>query len=238
MRDYSKGKTYRVNCKCGCNKVYVGSTIQTLRQRKNKHRADFNQYTRQNLRSDGSYLAPCITVFEILEHNDYEIVLIEDYPCNNAKELKYRERYWFENITCVNKVCPIRSKDEIKTLQKEYNKENIDKLREQARERAKKYYKLNPDKFKAKAKEDREKYKDYYKNYKKKYSESHREIRNESRRKNIVECPECSKEINKENLKRHIEEIHHNQKVKCNECEKEICKSGMKRHMTRIHQIT
>jgi hypothetical protein len=38
-----------------------------------------------------------------LELDDYDIVLIEDYPCNSKVELHARERYYSQLLPCVNK---------------------------------------------------------------------------------------------------------------------------------------
>lgn len=53
------------------------------------------------------------TSFKILENNNYEIELIEDYPCGSKRELEARERYWSEQYIndgyeCVNKYCQLK----------------------------------------------------------------------------------------------------------------------------------
>jgi hypothetical protein len=60
---------------------------------------------------DGEY--HYLTVYEILEKNNYEIILIENYPCETKEELHKRERHFIESMQCVNKVIPTRThKDE------------------------------------------------------------------------------------------------------------------------------
>jgi hypothetical protein len=39
----------------------------------------------------------------MLENGDYNIILVETYPCNSKDELLARERYWSDKIVCVNK---------------------------------------------------------------------------------------------------------------------------------------
>ena len=41
-----------------------------------------------------------------------EIVWIEDYPCERKEQLTARERYYIENINCVNKLIPGRTNHE------------------------------------------------------------------------------------------------------------------------------
>ena len=43
---------------------------------------------------------------KIIETGDYDIVLVEEYPCSTKDELFKRERYYIENNTCINKHAP------------------------------------------------------------------------------------------------------------------------------------
>jgi Uri superfamily endonuclease len=106
------------------NKVYIGSTCSTLSSRLNRH---LNHYKRF-LKKKSKYL----TAIQILENNDYKIVLIEEYPCNSINELKAREQFYILSIDCVNKNIQNRSKQQYyidnKEKYKNYyldNKENI-----------------------------------------------------------------------------------------------------------------
>ena len=108
--DYSKGKIYAIKS-YQTEYIYIGSTTQLLSSRLGKHRGDYrdNKGTSKN----------------ILQYEDYYIVLIENYPCNNKEELEKRERYYIEqNIKiCVNVRLPTRK-------QKEYKEANKDKIRD------------------------------------------------------------------------------------------------------------
>ena len=98
--------------------------------------------------------------FEIIKNNDYNMVLIENYPCNNRDELYARERHYIEQNECVNKVIPIRTIEEFKDIKKDYyvaNKEKIIK-------RVKTYNKVHKDNIKVRQKE-------YYQNNKESYKE-------------------------------------------------------------------
>ena len=89
-RDYSLGKIYKIVCN-QTGKVYIGQTCkQEIKQRIRKHKSQYREFLNQKL----NYR----TSFEILKNNDYKYELIEEYPCENNKELMERERFWINNI--------------------------------------------------------------------------------------------------------------------------------------------
>ncbi len=92
--DYSQGKIYKIVCnKTGL--VYIGSTYRSLEQRLKEHKADCNKY----LDKKSKHL---ISSIYVIFNNDYNIELIENFPCNNKNELQKREYYYIDNIDCVN----------------------------------------------------------------------------------------------------------------------------------------
>ncbi len=92
--DYSQGKIYKIVCnKTGL--VYIGSTCKTLEKRLKGHVNDCKRY----LDKKSHHL---ISSIYVIFSNDYKIELIEDYPCNNRKELLQREYYYIDNIECIN----------------------------------------------------------------------------------------------------------------------------------------
>jgi hypothetical protein len=78
--DYSKGKQYALRSHLG-DKVYIGSTIDTLPNRLNKHKADYR--CGRGVRS--------IEMFEEYGIDNVYIELIELYPCSCKAELERRE---------------------------------------------------------------------------------------------------------------------------------------------------
>jgi hypothetical protein len=102
---YVNGKIYKIVCN-ETNEVYYGSTILSLKDRIIKHKCSLKCESRQ-----------------IINRNNYYYELIEDYSCNNRKELETRERWYIENNKCINKIIPTR------TL-KEYYQENKEKILE------------------------------------------------------------------------------------------------------------
>jgi len=124
---YKRGKIYKIVDNTNGN-IYIGSTCEpTLARRLANHITAYKQYLNG---SKDNYT----TSFEILKNNDYNIVLIENVPCNCKDELFKRERYYIELLTCVNKVIPGRTiheynkmyenkyKEKIKQYKQEYNK--------------------------------------------------------------------------------------------------------------------
>ena len=105
MERYQKGKIYRIVCNT-TDKCYIGSTCEnTLARRLTKHIVNYKRWREQK---DTNY----ISSYEIFENNNYDIILMENYPCNNKDELHVRERWFIENTNCVNKVVPIKTLDE------------------------------------------------------------------------------------------------------------------------------
>jgi hypothetical protein len=95
---YQRGKIYKIVCN-DTNKIYIGSTTEHyLSNRLKRHRLDY----RKHLNGKHRY----ITVYEILQNDNYVIELIELYPCNSKDELFMRERFYFDTIDCINKQKP------------------------------------------------------------------------------------------------------------------------------------
>ena len=103
MVNYAHGKIYRIICNT-TGLQYIGSTASTLRQRLSGHKSGYNEWCN----GKGRYLSS----FLIIEMDDYDIVLIESYPCSNKDELHARERYWIEKLNCINRNVPTRSWNE------------------------------------------------------------------------------------------------------------------------------
>ena len=129
MSKYQKGKIYIITGS-ESNKVYLGSTIMTLKRRLSGHREGRGESSK-----------------EILLNKDFNIVLLETYPCNNNKELLWRERYWYDELRpmLVNVRPPINSDDENKKKYKEWFKNNKDyyKINRQNKNYHKEYYAKN-----------------------------------------------------------------------------------------------
>ena len=120
MPDYQLGKIYKIECNV-TGKVYIGSTCEpTLARRLAGHVGDYKRYLK------GIY--PYVSSFDVLQNGNYDIVLIESYPCNSKDELHARERYHTNNIEYVNKIKGQGMTNELgeKEYQKQYREKNID----------------------------------------------------------------------------------------------------------------
>jgi len=106
MPDYQEGKIYKLTCK-ETTKVYIGSTVMKMCQRISKHLDKSNN---------------CVSK-QIIERGNYEFELIENYPCNTARELHAREQYWIDNTeNTINKQRQYESEEAFKIHRKEYQK--------------------------------------------------------------------------------------------------------------------
>lgn len=88
--DYSKGKIYLIECSITKQK-YIGSTIRTLEDRFAAHRKDakrINGKLHTHMREYGV--------------NNFNISLLEDYPCDNKSQLEKREAYYQHTHNTVN----------------------------------------------------------------------------------------------------------------------------------------
>jgi len=120
MIDYQQGKIYKIECNV-TGKVYIGSTCEPiLARRLAGHIKNYKRY----LNGKSNY----VSSFDVLQNGNYDIVLIESYPCNSKDELHARERYHTNNIDCVNKIKNQGMKNEIgeKGYQKQYREKNKD----------------------------------------------------------------------------------------------------------------
>ena len=130
MPEYNKGKIYKLVDYTNGN-IYIGSTCQTLSRRKSKHKADSKRYDTYDTRNKVIRYSS----HSIIENNNYNILLIESYPCNNKDELRMREQYWIDSMECINSQRAYNSK-EYKT---EYNKEYFKKRAINDKEKLKLY---------------------------------------------------------------------------------------------------
>jgi hypothetical protein len=94
MVNYKLGKIYAIECNVTGQK-YIGSTCEpTLAKRLTKHVGNHRCYLK------GTY--HYVSSFKIFENGDYCIVLLEKYPCDTKDELLARERYWCNELECIN----------------------------------------------------------------------------------------------------------------------------------------
>ena len=117
MPDYQYGKIYKIVCN-STGLVYIGSTCEKyLSQRIDNHRRSFRKYIETGR---GNF----ISSFEILKNDNYDIVLLEKYPCSSVDELHKKEREYIENTNCVNLCNPIRLNGDKKAYDESWREQN------------------------------------------------------------------------------------------------------------------
>tara|TARA_R110001632_G_scaffold232377_1_gene373020 strand:+ start:418 stop:933 length:516 start_codon:yes stop_codon:yes gene_type:complete len=148
MTDYSKSKIYKIVCNT-TGLVYYGSTVQTLKRRLNGHKTDIKR---------GKTCSSKL----VLENNNFEIILVENFPCETRKELLRREGEHQVTSDCVNNNIAGRSREEIKRKKKEHYHRNKEKYNQQSKE----HYHRNKEKCNQQSKEyyekNKEKQREYY----------------------------------------------------------------------------
>jgi hypothetical protein len=141
MPDYQNSKIYQIICS-ETGDTYVGSTTQTLAQRKSQHVSKFNQ--RKKGKGDGT------SSYDIIERGNYRIELIELFPCDNKEELHAREGHFIREMLCVNKIVAGRTRSEYRNENREEINEQKARYREQNRDKIKernvRYREQNRDK--------------------------------------------------------------------------------------------
>jgi hypothetical protein len=177
--DYSKTIMYKLvhNEDYDNANIYIGSTTD-FRKRKSHHKGysyneknkSYNNKKYQYIRENGGW-------------DNWNMIEVEKYPCNDGNEARAREEYWRSHFNAqLNMVRAYRTDEEKVEYKKKYYDQNKDKLLEQHKE----YYEQN---------------KDRSLEYKKKYRENNRDKISKQSSQQIT-C-ECGCIIRKDTLTKH-----------------------------------
>ncbi len=134
--DFSRTKIYKIVCKdLNMNHIYIGHTTDFIR-RKCKHKQDCNNPEAKNYH---------VKLYKTIRENggwdNWDMILVEDFPCKNKLEASARERYYYELLNgSLNTNKPNRNlkeyyqdnKDKILEYQNNYNNNNKDKFKDRA----------------------------------------------------------------------------------------------------------
>jgi hypothetical protein len=90
MPNYQNGRIYRITCNV-TGEDYISSTTLPLCQRLAQHRQEYKQYMKG---TNKQYHL----LHKVMDGNDFEMTLLEAYPCNSKEELYARTRYWETKI--------------------------------------------------------------------------------------------------------------------------------------------
>ena len=179
--DYSKGFIYVIRCKDeNITYEYVGSTCN-FKGRKQDHKKICNG-------DEKSYKDWNLKIYRTIRENggwdNWDMIMIEEYPCENKRQLEKREEELrVERISVLNMKKAFQPLS-VYEYQKQYRVDN----KERSKELSKEYREKNRDKLLIKKKED------WIKN-KEKYSEK-------------ITC-ECGSICNKRSLNEHIKTKKH-----------------------------
>lgn len=156
QRDYSKSIIYKISCKdLTISFTYIGST-SNFYNRKALHKSDYYNV------SSPRYKLP---IYEFMRNNgdfnNFVIVLIEEFCCENKRQLEQREQYWKEIYgDNIGKRSAFLSPEKKIELNKQYYEEHKEEIKKQKRDEyakdkssKKKYYEDHKEQILLKAKE-------------------------------------------------------------------------------------
>ena len=198
--DYSNTIIYKLCCNdTAITDTYVGHTTNFI-QRKHGHKTNC---CNKNLKNHN------LNVYKRIREtggwDNWSMIQIENYNCNNKRDAQMRERYWIEtlkpNLNCNNPISTDEEKEEQKKMSYERNKEQIlqkakehyQENREDKLEYQKQYAEENKDKIAEQQKEYREKNREKLAQQKKIYRAAHKE--------DARKAQKAWREANKEKLK-------------------------------------
>ena len=199
--NYQNTIIYKIVCKdINITDTYVGHTTN-FDKRKCQHKTNcnnengdkYNIYVYQFIRENGGW-------------NNWEMIEIELYSCENRRQAEARERYWLEQLgATLNRQVPTRTKQEWKQENKdrinEKNKEYYEANREQINLKHKEYRQENLEETRERGRNYHQENKDRINEKKKKIYELNRE-QISLKRKEKITC-ECGEEVSKGSLCTH-----------------------------------
>jgi len=180
--DYQKTVIYKIVCNdLSVLFTYVGMTTDfTNRKRNHKNSCNNVNNNRHNLK-----------VYQIIRLNggwdNWNMLIIEQYPCNNDIEARLKEREWYEKLNAnLNSIRPLATKEEHKEQQKEYTENHKEQMKEyrdeynethkeESKAQHKEYYETHKEEIKAQCKEYQEAHKDEVNAKRKEYREAHKD---------------------------------------------------------------
>ena len=173
---YQNAQIYKI-VDSGFNKCYIGHTSESLSQRMARHKYHYTAYLKGTHKKTRSF-----ELFDEYGIDNCRILWIEDYSCNNKKEIEAREGHYIETTNCVNKTQLGRTKEQWFSDNRDYvlqlKKDNYQKHK------------------------DGEEFKQYNQQKSKQYFAENKDEVNE-RRKAKIECPICSSIVRKDGLNTH-----------------------------------
>ena len=231
---YKQGKVYRIVCLSNPEVQYIGSTFNTLRNRWQIHKRQFE--TKRVSLSIHPF-------FEKYGIDDFKLLLIKEYEvcAENNKDRKHLDAYeqlWINKTKCVNTsssfVIPAIQKHRHKKYCKEYYKKNKDKIKKYAqdnkesiREYQKEYRKANREKARQYSMEYREANKEKLQKYQQEYRQTNKEKLKQYRQNNKSKGYQYQRkyrEANKDKVRKYHREYYKTNKEWIREYQREYYK--------------
>ena len=191
--------------------IYVGSTTNFIRRRAD-HKKNCNKETNKKYN---------IKLYQMMRQNggfnEFKIMIIKNYPCNNKIELVIEEeKHRKEFQTTLNSIRAHTTTEERKEQQQKTDKKYYKQNKEQIIEQVKEYYEANKEQIKKQKKEYYEDNKEQIAEYNKEYYENNKEQRKKIDKEYY--------EANKEQIKEQKKEYREQNKDKINQRRRELRK--------------
>ena len=124
--DYSKTVIYKIVCNdFNVKDVHVGHTTG-FTKRKTTHKSHC-----LNPNDSKHNLKVYKMIRENGDWNNWSMIEIEKYPCNDENEARSRERHWYEVLDAnLNMICPTFNFEQHKDNVKQYKKLHMDEIKE------------------------------------------------------------------------------------------------------------
>lgn len=128
-KNYSNSVIYKIYCKDeNVKDIYIGETTDFTR-RKYKHKVDCNKEYHK-------YKTSTLTLYQAINSNggwcNWNIEVIEKFPCENKQQLLDRETFWIIELDA-------KLNDKVRKTTKEYKKEWYNEHRDVVRKKQKEY---------------------------------------------------------------------------------------------------
>jgi hypothetical protein len=189
--NYTNTIIYKIVCRnLDVVDLYVGHTT-SFKDRKKSHKSTCNTEKNKNYN---------VKLYQTIRDNggweNWDMIEIEKYSCNDLQEARARERYWYEILSPkLNTVLPLTTKEDIAKQNHESYLRRLDK---------------NPDA----NKEHYQKYKESQKNMKKIYQKNHKTEKKEYDKKRCLEKKDELKQKKKEYYEKNKEIINQKRREK------------------------
>jgi hypothetical protein len=185
--DYSHVCIYKICCKdISINDIYVGHTTN-FEQRKNSHKRSCETLNKN------------IRLYNFIRENggwdNWSMIQIETYNCNNKREAEMKERYWIETLhSKLNCNMPIATKEEKQKQKQDWYEENKEEILEKAKENYEENKEQKLEYQKQYVQENKEKITEYQKQYAQENKEKLSEQKKEYRAEHKEEASKANKE--------------------------------------------